>query len=206
MLVRTFHVGPMDNNVYVIVDEVSREALMVDPAFGSQAALDAIAEDGYTVRWIVFTHAHLDHIAENARAAEATGAPVAMHPGDRPLLDALSEQASWFGVPTPRVVEPSMDLADGMALTVGAGSLRVVHTPGHSPGSVCLVGDGWAIVGDLVFAGGIGRADLPGGDYNTLLESIHAHILCLGDDVILYPGHGPATTVGRERRSNPYLV
>jgi glyoxylase-like metal-dependent hydrolase (beta-lactamase superfamily II) len=154
---------------------------------------------------VLNTHAHLDHIAENAAIVAAFGAGLALHPADRPLMDAAAMQADWFGVPTPTMVAPTLDLADGMDIALGRHAVRVLHTPGHSPGSGCFTGRDWVVVGDLVFAGGIGRADLPGGDYETLVASIRSSILTLDDPVRLYPGHGPATTVGHERRTNPYL-
>lgn len=205
MTLKTFTVGPMENNTYLVGDEVTREAMLVDPGFGTAAIVDQVKADRWTVRLVLNTHAHLDHIAENALFVEAFGAGLALHPADVPLMDAVDIQAQWFGVSTPRMVPVTHDLQDGMALTVGSETVRVVHTPGHSPGSVCLAGPDWVIVGDLVFAGSIGRADLPGGDYDTLIGSIRTRILALDDGVTLYPGHGVSTTVGRERRTNPFL-
>ncbi|NLI01618.1 MAG: MBL fold metallo-hydrolase [Chthonomonadales bacterium] len=205
MTLRAFNVGPMDNNTYLIGDEATREAFIVDPGFGTAPIMDQVNSDGWTVRTVLNTHAHLDHIAENALFVEVFGAGLALHPADRALMDAAGAQAQWFGVPPPRMVTPTHDLWDGEELALGGSSVRVIHTPGHSPGSVCFAGPDWIVVGDLIFAGGIGRADLPGGDYDTLIESIRSRILTLDDTVRLYPGHGPSTTVGQERRTNPFL-
>jgi len=206
LTLRTYTVGPMDNNTFLIGDERSRDAVIVDPGFGSEDVLDEIRSEGWAVRLILNTHAHLDHVSENAAFADAFGCGIGLHPADGPLMEALSVQAGWFGVPAPRTVAPSLALADGMRVAIGGESVDVIHTPGHSPGSVCFAGPDWVVVGDLVFAGGIGRADLPGGDYDTLISSIRSRILSLDDGVRLFPGHGPATTVGQERRTNPFLL
>lgn len=206
MTVSAFVVGPMESNTYLIGDEDTRDAMVVDPGFGTDAVAEKVQRGGWKVRLVLNTHAHLDHIAENALFVDAFKAGLGLHPADRPLMEAVREQAQWFGVPPPRMAPPTLDLADGIELAVGSGIVRVLHVPGHSPGSVCFAGDDWVIVGDLVFAGSIGRADLPGGDYDTLIKSIRTRILTLDDKVRLLPGHGRATTVGDERRTNPFLT
>jgi glyoxylase-like metal-dependent hydrolase (beta-lactamase superfamily II) len=206
MILQVYNVGPMDNNTYVIGDEATHEAMVVDPGFGSETVLDALEGSEWRIRLVLNTHAHLDHVAENAAFVKRFECGLALHPGDMPLMESMNSQAQWFGVPTPQTVTPTVALSDGMVLSIGGESVRVVHTPGHSPGSVCFAGPDWIIVGDLVFAGGIGRADLPGGDYETLIASIRDRILSEDDAVSLHPGHGPATTVGRERRTNPFLI
>lgn len=206
MQIRTFAAGPMGNNMYLIEPDDDSGSILVDACLGGESVVRQVQGAGTRVKLLVLTHAHLDHVAATALAAETFGCPVAMHDGDAPLLQALAEQAAWFGLPTPPAFQVSQTLSHNTELPVGGESVRVLHTPGHSPGHVCLLGDGWAIVGDLVFAGSIGRADLPGGDMKTLMASIRDHILTLPDNTVLYPGHGPSTTVGVERRTNPFLV
>jgi len=156
---------------------------------------------------VVLTHAHLDHVLGVPSIAAETGAPVWLHPADRPLYDAVPDQAVWFGLAPPeRLTAPDQDLAHGARLQVGGLSFEVRHAPGHSPGSVCLLGPGVVLSGDVLFAGSIGRTDLPGGDFETLIASIERELLPLPDDTILYSGHGPETTIGRERQTNPFLT
>jgi hydroxyacylglutathione hydrolase len=205
MQVTTFNVGPLDNNTYVVTDDAGTAAAIVDPAFDSQGVWDAVVRRGLSVAWVIDTHAHLDHVAENAFFTERSGAPLALHADDLPLLRAVREQAAWFNIEPPALVEPGRLLADGDTIALGGEELRVVHTPGHSPGGVCLLAADFAIVGDVLFAGSVGRADLPGGDMDVLLQSIRARLLVLPDSTTVYPGHGPQTTIGIERRTNPYL-
>ena len=204
MRVHTFNVGPMDNNTYVVEDEATGAAVVVDPAFGSEAVLDSIRRSAWSVAWVINTHAHLDHVALNAEFVDATSAPLAIHAEELPMLRALDEQASWFGVRPPRYVEPGRYLVDEDDVAFGGAVLHVAHTPGHSAGGICLLGPDFAIVGDVLFAGSIGRTDLPGGDMATLLRSIRNRLFTLEPATIVYPGHGGVTTVGEEMRSNPY--
>jgi glyoxylase-like metal-dependent hydrolase (beta-lactamase superfamily II) len=156
---------------------------------------------------IWLTHAHVDHVVGVPRVAAETGAPVWLHPGDRPLYDAVPEQATWFGLANPASLPaPDHALTHGANVKVGTLTFEVRHAPGHSPGSVCLLGPGVALTGDVLFAGSIGRTDLPGGDFETLIASIERELLPLSDDTIVYSGHGPETTIGRERRTNPFLT
>lgn len=196
----------MDNNMYVVVDAATSEAVVIDPGFGSEQVLDAVISEGLKVTHVLNTHAHLDHVAENARFVEALGCGLGLHPSDLPLMRALSEQAAWFGVAAPKVVEPTLELEEGKGIKVGRDTLQVLHTPGHTPGHVCFFGPKWLIVGDVIFAGSIGRTDLPGGDHAELMRSINRHVLSFADAFELHPGHGPSTTVGRERRTNPFLT
>jgi len=205
MRVVTFNVGPLDNNTYLVVDEVTGEAALVDPSFESRSIWDAVQREGWKITRLLNTHAHIDHVVENAFFAEISGASIAMHDADLPLLQAMDAQARWMGIAAPPVVAPTHSLADEEEITVGAGTLRVIHTPGHSPGSVSLVGDGFVIAGDVLFAGSIGRTDLPGGNLPILMRSISDRLFALADDIIVCPGHGPSTTIGQERRANPYI-
>lgn len=199
--------GMFAQNCYLAVEAAAGECAIVDPGEDADLILQNVAETGARPVAIWLTHAHLDHVVGVARVAAETGAPVWLHPGDRPLYDGVPEQAAWFGLPVPPPPPaPDHAFTHGGTVTVGGTAFAVRHTPGHSAGSVCLVGPGVAFVGDVVFAGSIGRTDLPGGDYATLLASIERELLSLPDDTILYSGHGPETTVGRERRGNPFLT
>ncbi len=199
--------GMFVENCYLVVDEEAGACAIVDPGEEAGLILHKVQETGARPVGIWLTHAHLDHVLGVPRIAAETGAGVWLHPADRPLYDAVPEQAAWFGLPPPgRLPAPDQELSHGMRLPVGNLSFEVRHAPGHSPGSVCFVAPGVALSGDVLFAGSIGRTDLPGGDYETLIASIERELLPLSDDTILYSGHGPETTIGRERRTNPFLT
>jgi glyoxylase-like metal-dependent hydrolase (beta-lactamase superfamily II) len=199
--------GVVAENCYLIVDELARECAIVDPGEEAGLILHKVKDAGARLVAIWLTHAHLDHVLGVARIATETGAPIWLHPADRPLYDAVPEQAGWFGLaPPPSLPAPDRELVPGQLLSVGDLTFDVRHAPGHSPGSVCLIGPGVAFTGDVLFAGSIGRTDLPGGDFETLIASIERELLPLPDDTIVYSGHGPETTIGRERTSNPFLT
>lgn len=193
---------PFLENCYVLRD--GDEALVVDPGEVTPTLLKAL--DGCTVRTVVNTHCHCDHCGGNAELKLRTGAELVCHREDLVLLQHLAQQGAMFGVDFPASPDPDRYLEEGDTLTVGETTLRVLHTPGHSPGHIVLVGDGFVLAGDVLFSGSIGRTDLPGGDYGTLLESIRTKLLTLPDDTIVYSGHGESTTIGAERRTNPFLV
>lgn len=201
-----FPVGPFQANAYLAICEETVRCALVDPGAEAERLLSAAAAEGAEIDSILLTHAHVDHIGGVAAAKRETGAPVYLHKSDAELYRAAPLQARGFGLQLEQPPEPDRELEDGQVLEVGKGTLEVRHTPGHSPGHVCLVGDGFALVGDCVFAGSIGRTDLPGGDYQTLMDSINEKLLTLPDDTVLYSGHGPETTVGRERTANPFLT
>lgn len=199
--------GMFAENCYLVVDEQGGECAIVDPGEEAGLILHKVEETGAKPVAIWLTHAHIDHVLGVPRIAAETGAPVWLHPADRPFYDAVPDQAAWFGLAPPEPLPaPDQDLAHGTRLTVGGLSFEVRHAPGHSPGSVCLIGPGVALSGDVLFAGSIGRTDLPGGDFETLIASIERELLPLPDDTILYSGHGPETTIGRERQTNPFLT
>ncbi len=198
--------GAFAENCYILADPRSRAAVLVDPGEEAARFLARLEAGRYRLQAIWLTHAHLDHIQGVAAVKRATGVPIHLHPADRPLYDAAPEQGAWLGLPAAQPPPPDAELSDRAALAVGSCTFEVRHVPGHSAGSVAFVGDGLAVVGDAVFAGSIGRTDLPGGDTDTLLASIRDRILTLPDDTLIYPGHGPQTTVGREREGNPFLV
>jgi len=201
-----FPVGPLQANAYLAICEDTLQCALVDPGEEDELLLAAVAEENATVESILLTHAHLDHIGGVAEVKRETGVPVYLHPADMNLYNAAPLQAHSFGLEIETPPPPDRELEDGQTIRIGSSELEVRHTPGHSPGHVCLIGDGFALVGDCVFAGSIGRSDLPGGDGRTLIESINERIMTLPDDTVLYSGHGPATTVGRERATNPFLM
>lgn len=206
MKILSFPVGPLQANAYIAICEDTMKCALVDPGEEAELLLAAVAEEDATVESILLTHAHLDHIGGVAEAKRKSGVPVCLHPADLSLYNAAPLQAQSFGLEIETPPPPDRELEDGQTIKIGSSELEVRHTPGHSPGHVCLIGDGFALVGDCVFAGSIGRSDLPGGDGQTLIESINERIMTLSDDTILYSGHGPATTVGQERATNPFLT
>jgi glyoxylase-like metal-dependent hydrolase (beta-lactamase superfamily II) len=178
----------------------------VDPGEEPELFLDAAGQRDRRIAAIWLTHAHLDHILGVAAIHRETGAPIYLHPADRRLYDELPQQSLLLGVPGgPRPPAPDVELSHGQRLSVGGVELTVRHTPGHSPGHVCFVAPGAVLCGDVLFEGSVGRTDLPGGDFATLIGSIQRELLSLPDATRVYPGHGPATTIGRERDSNPFL-
>ncbi|CCW35093.1 Zn-dependent hydrolase, glyoxylase [Chthonomonas calidirosea] len=197
--------GPMDNNTYLIVDEVTGEAALVDPSFDSEQLLPEIEQLGYSLRYILNTHAHLDHVVGNAFFAAWTGAPIALHKDDLGLLHAVPEQAKAFQVEVEPSPEPEILLEDGQELPLGELSIKVLHTPGHAPGHVTFLVEDAALVGDCLFQGSIGRVDLPGGSAEQLMASLHNRLLTLPDETRVLPGHGEPTTIGAEKRHNPFL-
>ncbi len=202
MEIRTFPVTPFIVNCYVVKD--GNEVLIIDPGDAPASLFKYIA--GCTVRLVVNTHCHCDHCGGNAPLLKKTGAELAIHREELPLLRSLDIQAQMFGVDVEPSPDPNRFLSEGDRIEVGGASFRVVHAPGHSPGHIVLVGDGVVFCGDVLFQGSIGRTDLPGGDYNQLLASIRDKLLVLPDETVVYPGHGPSTTIGDERRTNPFLV
>jgi hydroxyacylglutathione hydrolase len=205
MAIRRYSLGPMDNNTYLIVDEATHEAALVDPSFDSEPILSDIRADGLYLRYILNTHAHFDHIIGNAYYAEQTGAPIALHRLDLELLRALPEQGRMFGFAVTPSPDPTIFLEDGTTLMLGETPIQVLFTPGHAPGHVTFLVDNIAIAGDCLFHGSIGRTDLPGASLQTLLHSIRTGLLTLPDETQVLPGHGALTTIGAERQTNPYL-
>lgn len=203
---RTFeNVGPFGNNIYLITDPATRETAVVDVGFEPGRVIERVRRDGLSVRWLLATHAHYDHVAAMLAVQRALGGGFALHPADRPLLEAVAFQGSMFGLPPVEVPEVALELADGMRVPLGAESLEVLFTPGHAPGHVVFRHGGTVWSGDVLFAGSVGRTDLPGGSWDVLERSIRERLFPLGDEVKVLPGHGPATTIGVERRTNPFV-
>ncbi|MGH9476614.1 MAG: MBL fold metallo-hydrolase [Terriglobales bacterium] len=203
----TFPVGPLACNCSILGDDASGTALLVDPGAEVGAILDRLAAQHWKLQAILITHAHLDHIGGAAALRRATGSPVWLNPRDRDLCGMLEMQAQWLGVPPPEPTELDAELAPGARLALAGTSLEVLETPGHTPGSVSLYVPSEALLfaGDTLFAGSVGRTDLPGGDGVALQRSLRGQLLTLPDATAVVPGHGPLTTIGCERRSNPFL-
>ncbi len=208
--IRSFSGGAFAENGFLVSREEGRAAFAVDPGASSSSMVRAIREEELLLEAILLTHAHLDHVEGIPAVHEAApSAPIYLHPGDRRLYEGADAQARAFDLPLMGVLpSPDRELAHGQELTLGGCRLEVRHAPGHAPGHVIFYAkeDGIAFVGDVVFQGSIGRTDLVGGDFGQLMDSIGAQLLTLPDETRLYPGHGPETTVGWERRTNPFLA
>ena len=212
MLLEVRAVEPFFKNGFVLGCEETHEGVLIDPGDEVEWLLDAVQTHRLTITRILLTHAHLDHITGVGRAKQALQVPIVLHAADLPLYDSVVQQGAMFGLrvdPQPPVDE---FYGPGQVIRFGQYEVRPHHTPGHCPGGVCLqVGAAETagkqlFVGDTLFAGSIGRTDLPGGDHATLLASIRNVLFAFGDDAIVYPGHGPSTTIGKERRTNPFLI
>ena len=207
MIHEVLPVGILQCNCSIFGDEQTREGLVVDPGDNIEAVLEIVGRHGLTVKAIVITHAHIDHIGGAQKLKRATGAPVYMNPNDAELQQMLDTQAAWLGMRPPEQVEIDSAARDGDRLLVGTTEFHVLHTPGHTQGSISLwiPAENKLVAGDTLFRDSIGRTDLPGGDGSQILRSIHDKLLPLPEDAIVIAGHGPSTTIGREKRSNPFL-
>ncbi|HEX4156709.1 MAG TPA: MBL fold metallo-hydrolase [Acidobacteriaceae bacterium] len=208
MIRETFPVGLLQCNCTILGDEQSHEAIVVDPGYEVPRILAALAKHQLTVKQIVVTHAHIDHIASAVELKAITGAPILYNRADLPLTEMMEQQAGWIGVKTPEVRPPDHSPADLETVSVRGVEAQVIHTPGHTEGSLCLLVPAASLLlaGDTLFAGSVGRTDLPGGHHGKLIESIRERLLPLPDATLVVPGHGPETTIGEERVSNPFLV
>jgi len=201
-------VGPLQCNCSVVGDEGTREAMVIDPGDEINEIMALVQKHGLTVKQIVITHAHIDHVGGATKLRQLTGAPILLNRNDYALLKMLDVQAAWVGMATPGKVEIDQPLDEGDKLRTGSLEASVLHTPGHTEGSVCLYfpAQQKLIAGDTLFAGSIGRTDLPGGSFQKIMSSLHQRVLALPDETIVVPGHGPLTTIGNERESNPFLT
>ena len=207
MILETYPVGPLQCNCTLLGDEDAGEAIVIDPGDEVARIHRRLTEMHLQLKQILVTHAHIDHVGGALKLKRLTGAPILLNENDLPLLKMMSAQAAWLGMPTPETAPPDESLVDGLRVGLDRYPAQVLHTPGHTQGSVCLhfAPMKMVIAGDTLFAGSIGRTDLPGGDYNQIIDSIKTRLLALPDETHVLPGHGPATTIGEERQSNPFL-
>jgi hydroxyacylglutathione hydrolase len=201
-------VGPLQCNCSIIGDESTHEGMVIDPGDDIDDILALIRKHNLTIKRIVITHAHIDHVGGAMKLRKLTGAPVLLNQNDYSLLKMLDVQAAWIGMPSPGEVAIDQSVGAGQSVRAGSLEAEVIHTPGHTEGSICLyfAPEKKLIAGDTLFAGSIGRTDLPGGSYDKILNSLHGQVLSLPDETVVVPGHGPLTTIGKERESNPFLV
>ncbi|MDW7710729.1 MAG: MBL fold metallo-hydrolase [Deferrisomatales bacterium] len=205
MILDIHPVGMIQANCYILGDEETREAVVIDPGGDTPVLVRSLEARRLNPVAILATHGHFDHVEGLASLKRATGAPIHVHRGDLTLIQGMTGQGLLFGVRVEAAPAPDVFLEDGDRVRFGPYTLQVLHTPGHSPGSVSYLLDKSVFVGDLLFAGSIGRTDLQGGDYDTLLRSVRTRIFTLPEDTVVYPGHGPATTVRTEKRTNPFF-
>jgi glyoxylase-like metal-dependent hydrolase (beta-lactamase superfamily II) len=200
-------VGPLQCNCSIVADESTRDAMVIDPGDDVSDIQAIVEKHGLTVKQIVITHAHIDHVGGAMKLRNATGAPILLNQHDHTLLKMLGVQAAWLGMTAPDKVEIDHSIGESDKVEAGALVANVIHTPGHTEGSVCLYFpvEQKLIAGDTLFAGSIGRTDLPGGSYDKIIRSLHEKVLELPDQTVVVPGHGPLTTIGEERESNPFL-
>jgi glyoxylase-like metal-dependent hydrolase (beta-lactamase superfamily II) len=198
-------VGPIQANCFIVGCEQTLEAVVIDPGGEGDRILLALAESNLTVKYIINTHGHMDHVGANKSIKEVTGAPILIHALDAPMLDRVADSAAAWGLRAENSPAPERMLQDGDEITFGNITLTVIHTPGHTQGGISLHAQDDVFVGDTLFAGSIGRTDFPGGSFETIKESIQQKLFKLGDDVRVHTGHGPSTTIGQERRQNPFV-
>ena len=208
MIHEIFPVGPLQCNCSIVGDEQTREAMVIDPGDDIEKVLAVLQQHHLTVKQIVITHAHIDHIGGAAKLKRLTGAPILLNANDQMLLKMLDMQASWLGMRPPEETAIDGSITTGDKLQAGSLVADVLHTPGHTEGSICLYfeEEKKLIAGDTLFAGSSGRTDLPGGSNKKIMESLHGPVLALPDETIVVPGHGPLTSIGEERDSNPFLA
>jgi hydroxyacylglutathione hydrolase len=208
MIIDTFAVGPLQCNCTILGDEETREAIVIDPGDEITRIHRRLTELGLTLKQILITHGHIDHVGGALKLKRLTGAPILLNQNDLELIAMMEEQAAWVGVPTPEVANPDESLSDGLVVGLKRYPAQVIHTPGHTRGSICLhlAREKLLFAGDTLFAGSIGRTDLPGGNMGQILRSIHLKLLVLPEETRVIAGHGPDTTIGDERESNPFLV
>lgn len=205
MQIERLVVGPLQVNCYVVYDDRTRDAIVIDPGDDGRDILDLVRQRDLAVRYVVNTHAHFDHVGANKVLKDATGAELLIHEADDKLLGGTASQARMFGMTAPSSPKADRYVKHGDVLRIGNLSLTVLHTPGHSLGGISLVGEGVVFTGDSLFAGSIGRTDFPGGDLMTLITAIKQNLMTLPDDTVVLSGHGPQSTIGEERRENPFL-
>jgi hydroxyacylglutathione hydrolase len=207
MILETFPVGPLQCNCTILGDEAAGEAIVIDPGDEVSRIYRRLTGLGLKLKQILVTHAHIDHVGGALQLKRLTGAPILLNENDLPLLEMMDSQAGWLGITPPETAPPDENLAEGLTVGLDHYPAQVLYTPGHTQGSICLhfAPLKLLIAGDTLFAGSIGRTDLPSGNSGQIIDSIHSRLLTLPDETKVLTGHGPATTIGAERRSNPFL-
>lgn len=205
LVVDQMSVGPLQVNCFIVTCRKTKEAMVIDPGEEGERILHVAEKQDLKIRKVVNTHGHFDHIGANLHIVEKTGAELLIHADDLPLLQNARSHAEVYGLSVAASPEPDRLLGQGDTFQVGELSFRVFHVPGHSPGGICLLTEGHLFVGDVLFSGSIGRTDLPGGDFDSLVEGVRERLFALPDETIVHPGHGPDTTIGRERQINPFV-
>lgn len=204
MIIRQLAVGPIQANCYILGCETTQAAAVIDPGDDPERILAEVQRAGLTIACIINTHGHFDHVGGNRQLKSTTGAELMIHPLDAPMLGQLDQMAGAFGLRAENSPAPDRLVEDGDTIAVGKLELNVLHTPGHTPGGISLHVDSCVFVGDTLFQGSIGRTDFPGGDFDTLIASIRTRLFALDDETTVYTGHGPETTIGREKQYNPF--
>ena len=205
MIIKTLPVGPIMANCFIVGCQETMQAAIIDPGDEADKILQSVADSNLEVKTIINTHGHFDHVSANKGIHAATKAPILIHALDAPMLEHISASAANWGLSAENSPVPDRTLNDGDTIVFGNITLNVLHTPGHTPGGISLFTEGHVFVGDTLFAGSIGRTDFPGGDFATLKSSIQDKLFTLGDDVRVYTGHGPETTIGHEKQHNPFV-
>ena len=205
MIIKELVVGPLMANCFICGCSKTKEAVVIDPGGDASTILLSLADSKLKVKYIINTHGHFDHVSANGKMKDATGADILIHPFDAPMLEKLSSNAAFFGVSVENSPPCDQTLEEGDTVSFGDITLKVIHTPGHTPGGISLYTNGIVFVGDTLFSGSIGRTDFPGGDFNTLISSIKTKLFNMKDDIRVFSGHGPETSIGIEKRHNPFV-
>lgn len=205
MIIKELVVGPLMANCFICGCSKTKEAVVIDPGGDADTILLSLADSKLKVKYIINTHGHFDHVSANGKMKDATGADILIHPLDAPMLEKLSSNAAFFGVSVENSPPCDQTLEEGDTVSFGDITLKIIHTPGHTPGGISLYTNGIVFVGDTLFAGSIGRTDFPGGDFNTLISSIKTKLFNMEDDIRVFSGHGPETSIGVEKRHNPFV-
>jgi hydroxyacylglutathione hydrolase len=205
LIIKDLVVGPLMANCFIFGCNKTKEAVVIDPGGDADRILLSLADSELKVKYIINTHGHFDHVCGNGKMKDATGADILIHPLDAPMLGMLTSNAAVFGISVENSPPCDQTIAEGETISFGNISLKVTHTPGHTPGGISLYTDGIVFVGDTLFAGSIGRTDFPGGDFDTLISSIKTKLFNMEDDMRVLSGHGLETSIGKEKRFNPFV-